>query len=294
MDSRVVLDSMGAEKLLGSGDMLFLWPGTSTLLRGQGTYLSDDEIDSITESVSTGEQNFVHELINIKVEKNDDDEGASDAIRKRDDMYAQAVDVVVSEQRGSVSLLQRHLGIGYGRAARLIDFMEEDGFVGPYNGSKSREVLLTPDRWAQIQAGDSEGSDQEPESEAGSPPAAMTRIEKHRQSKLAANTSVEVVEPESGMEKSADAEPLDDDGDEDLEEEYEDEEYEDEEYEDEEYEEVLEEPEMTYDEDEEEEEEEYDEDEEEEEFEEEEEDEYEEESDDEDGDYDEDEEEYEE
>ena len=66
-DSRVVLDAQGADKLLGMGDMLFLWPGTSTLLRGQGTYLSDAEIDLITEAVSTGEQNFVHELVNIKV-----------------------------------------------------------------------------------------------------------------------------------------------------------------------------------------------------------------------------------
>ena len=69
IDSRVVLDEMGAEKLLGNGDMLFLWPGTSTLLRGQGTYLSDDEINAIVDTVSTGEQNFVNELVNMKVER---------------------------------------------------------------------------------------------------------------------------------------------------------------------------------------------------------------------------------
>src|SRR5690606_26099584 len=73
-DSRVVLDEMGADKLLGNGDMLFLWPGTSTLLRGQGTYLSDDEIERIVDFVSTGEQDFVHELVNIKVK---DAEGAN-------------------------------------------------------------------------------------------------------------------------------------------------------------------------------------------------------------------------
>ncbi|MCP3693496.1 MAG: DNA translocase FtsK, partial [Planctomycetaceae bacterium] len=67
-DSRVVLDEIGAEKLLGNGDMLFLWPGTSTLLRGQGTYLSDDEINAVVDSVSTGEQNFVNELVNLKVQ----------------------------------------------------------------------------------------------------------------------------------------------------------------------------------------------------------------------------------
>ena len=71
-DSRVVLDEMGADKLLGNGDMLFLWPGTSTLLRGQGTYLSDDEINAIVDTVSTGEQNFVNELVNMKVEKPDE------------------------------------------------------------------------------------------------------------------------------------------------------------------------------------------------------------------------------
>ncbi len=223
MDSRVVLDSMGAEKLLGSGDMLFLWPGTSTLLRGQGTYLSDDEIESITEAVSTVEQNFVHELINMKVESNDNDEGANEAIRKRDDMYAQAVDVVVSEQRGSVSLLQRHLGIGYGRAARLIDYMEEDGFVGPYNGSKSREVLLTPDRWAAIQGGDAADEADDTDVESQSSPE-ITRIEKHRRSKLAANASVQVVDSEPATEVDQSEEEddhLDEEGDD--EEEYEDE-----------------------------------------------------------------------
>ena len=152
MDSRVVLDAMGAEKLLGNGDLLFLWPGTSTLLRGQGTYLTDDEIESVTESVSTGEQNFVHELMHIKVQKPEGEEG-SGALPNRDDLYESAVDVVIREGRGSVSLLQRALGIGYGRAARLIDFMEQDGVVGTYNGSKSREVIMTLDQWQEMQSG---------------------------------------------------------------------------------------------------------------------------------------------
>lgn len=154
-DSRVVLDAMGADKLLGNGDMLFLWPGTSTLIRGQGTYVTDEEIDAITASVSTGEQNFVHELVNMKVgQEGSDDPGA--ALKNRDELYEKAIDVVVSEQRGSVSLLQRALGIGYGRAARLIDYMEEDGFVGTYNGSKSREVLLDPETWAAMKRGGAE------------------------------------------------------------------------------------------------------------------------------------------
>ncbi len=151
-DSRVVLDEMGADKLLGNGDMLFLWPGTSTLLRGQGTYLSDEEINQVVECVSTGEQNFVHELVNLKV-TDKGEEGTPGQLRKRDEMYEQAVDVVVREGRGSVSLLQRALGIGYGRAARLIDFMAEDGIVGQYAGSQAREVTITVEQWEQMQAG---------------------------------------------------------------------------------------------------------------------------------------------
>jgi len=153
-DSRVVLDEMGADKLLGNGDMLFLWPGTSTLLRGQGTYLSDEEINQIVACVSTGEQNFVHELVNLKV-TDKGEEGQPTQLRKRDEMYEQAVDVVVREGRGSVSLLQRALGIGYGRAARLIDFMAEDGIVGQYAGSQAREVTITLEQWEQMQAGGS-------------------------------------------------------------------------------------------------------------------------------------------
>ena len=156
MDSRVVLDAQGAEKLLGMGDMLFLWPGTSTLLRGQGTYLSDPEIHSITDVCSTGEQHFVNELVNIKVKEEDDegDDATPKKLENRDPLYKQAISIVVQEQRGSCSLLQRAMGIGYGRAARLIDFMAEDGYVGDYNGSKAREVMLSEEQWSNIQNGD--------------------------------------------------------------------------------------------------------------------------------------------
>ncbi len=153
-DSRVVLDEMGAEKLLGNGDMLFLWPGTSTLVRGQGTFLSDNEIERVVEQCTMVEQNFEHELVNLKV----DQEGEIDAeaIRKRDDLYESAIEVVLREGRGSCSLLQRALGIGYGRAARMIDYMAEDGIVGQHNGSSAREILMTMEEWELIkQSGDS-------------------------------------------------------------------------------------------------------------------------------------------
>jgi S-DNA-T family DNA segregation ATPase FtsK/SpoIIIE len=141
VDSRVVLDEMGADKLLGNGDLLFLWPGTSTLLRGQGAYVSDDEINRVVEVVGTVEPQFSAELVQLQVKRG---EGAEPGqLKNRDDLYEAAVDMVIREGRGSVSLLQRSLGIGYGRAARLIDYMAEDGIVGQYNGSQAREVLIT-------------------------------------------------------------------------------------------------------------------------------------------------------
>jgi DNA segregation ATPase FtsK/SpoIIIE, S-DNA-T family len=142
-DSRVVLDEMGADKLLGNGDMLFLWPGTSTIIRGQGTYLSDDEINGIIGKVATTEPQYIKELVQLKAAEPADGK----SLNSRDELYESAIDLVIREGRGSVSLLQRSLGIGYGRAARLIDFMAEDGFVGPYNGSQAREVLLTVEEW---------------------------------------------------------------------------------------------------------------------------------------------------
>ncbi|HEV7281947.1 MAG TPA: DNA translocase FtsK [Pirellulaceae bacterium] len=151
-DSRVVLDEMGAEKLLGDGDMLFLSPGQSGLQRGQGTYLSDEEIQRIISFVSQGEQRFVEELMNLKVES--DEEGPSNGpitIRKRDELYESAIEIVVRERRGSVSLLQRSLGIGYGRAARLIDFMAEDGIVGAYSGQQARDVMISISDWEKMQ-----------------------------------------------------------------------------------------------------------------------------------------------
>ena len=149
-DSRVVLDEMGADKLLGNGDMLFLWPGTSTLLRGQGTYLSDDEISRVIGAVATEEPQFVKELVQLKTTL---PTGDGKKLSDRDELYEAAIDIVVREGRGSVSLLQRALGIGYGRAARLVDFMAEDGIVGPYNGSQAREILMSLEQWQQMTGG---------------------------------------------------------------------------------------------------------------------------------------------
>ncbi len=208
-DSRVVLDEMGADKLLGNGDMLFLWPGTSTLLRGQGTYLSDEEINKIVDCVSTGEQNFVNELVNMKVTKpGEPGEDRLAAMRKKDDMYESAVDVVIREGRGSVSLLQRALGIGYGRAARLIDFMAEDGIVGQYAGSQAREVIISVADWEAMQAG---ASAEEAKGKGG--PTAISSPAKKRNNKVRLDRD-EREEAEESAEAPFDADEEEADADE--------------------------------------------------------------------------------
>jgi len=153
VDSRTILDSMGAEKLLGQGDMLFMTPGASKFIRAQGAFVSDTDIQKVLDFVTDkAEPAFQRELVQLKV---DDDEGGEVghdgedflALGADDPMYNQAIEIVLEHQRGSVSLLQRRLGIGYGRAARLIDQMAEDGIVGEYKGSQAREVVLTLEQW---------------------------------------------------------------------------------------------------------------------------------------------------
>jgi len=146
-DSRVVLDEMGAERLLGNGDMLYLAPGTSSVTRAQGAFVGDDEINGIIDFFSDQEPQYSTELAQISAASSSSTRGETDDSRKQDDLYEQAIEVVIREGRGSVSLLQRALGIGYGRGARLIDYMAEDGIVGDYNGSQAREVLYSLDEW---------------------------------------------------------------------------------------------------------------------------------------------------
>ncbi len=151
-DSRVVLDEMGADRLLGNGDMLYLAPGTSHLTRAQGTYVGDDEINNVIEFYGDYEPQYSTELARLST-KSADGKVTADGLAQRDEMYEQAIEVVIREGRGSVSLLQRALGIGYGRGARLIDYMAEDGIVGEYNGSQAREVLYTWEQWQTMKAG---------------------------------------------------------------------------------------------------------------------------------------------
>lgn len=153
MDSRVVLDEMGADKLLGKGDMLYMAPETSALQRAQGTYVSDDEVNKVIAFFADQEPEYDEELVKLKAAApsgKGGKGGSSSEPRERDDVYEQAVEVVIREGRGSVSLLQRALGVGYGRGARLIDWMAEDGIVGGYNGSQAREVIMSMDEWDEM------------------------------------------------------------------------------------------------------------------------------------------------
>lgn len=160
-DSRVVLDQMGADKLLGMGDLLYLPPGTSDLVRAQGAYASDLEINRVADYLES-DPCYEAELLQLKTkemrEAEETGESLQERLKTRDKLYEQAIEVVVREGRGSVSLLQRALGIGYGRASRLIDFMAEDGVVGAYNGSNAREVLYSPEQWATMRTQEQEAS----------------------------------------------------------------------------------------------------------------------------------------
>lgn len=142
MDSRIVLDQNGGEVLLGQGDMLFLPPGSHKLLRAQGTFLDDVEVHAVLDDLaSRADPEFHPELIRLKTL------GAEADPTMRDPLFDQAVEIVIAAQRGSVSLLQRRLTIGYSRASRLIEQMAAAGIVGDYKGSQAREVVMTLEEW---------------------------------------------------------------------------------------------------------------------------------------------------
>jgi S-DNA-T family DNA segregation ATPase FtsK/SpoIIIE len=153
-DSRVVLDEMGAEKLLGNGDMLFLKPGTSHMIRAQGTYVADGEVNRVCSFWEQYPVEFSRELMHLQVSGGPGGKERGAALKERDELYEPAIEIVIREGRGSCSLLQRALGIGYGRAARLIDFMAEDGIVGEYKSGSAREVLYTWEEWENLKNGD--------------------------------------------------------------------------------------------------------------------------------------------
>jgi S-DNA-T family DNA segregation ATPase FtsK/SpoIIIE len=215
MDSRIVLDHKGAELLLGQGDMLFMTPHTSELKRAQGTLVTDQEIRRVTKFLrDMASPTFEKSLLTIRPEG--EGEGGMEPA-ERDPLFDEAVRIMIETGRGSVSLLQRRLGVGYSRASRLVDQMGQAGILGDHKGSVAREVLITLEEWEQMKAmeeaaeasGTMFADDAEPEGE-----------------------EVELEDAEEGDEE------YEEEGEEEGDEEEEDEEYEyvdeDEEYEDEE------------------------------------------------------------
>ena len=146
IDSRTILDMIGAEKLLGKGDMLFLPQGTNAPVRIQGTFISEDETKAIVDYVCNQQKAHYDETILM----DDEEKGATTMQNDKDDyeepLYNEIVDFVVETGKASASLLQRRFRLGYNRAARCIDLLEERGIVGPQNGSKPREVLVSKDK----------------------------------------------------------------------------------------------------------------------------------------------------
>jgi len=137
VDSRTILDSMGGEKLLGNGDLLFLPPGTARLIRVHGAFVSDQEVRKVMKFIKQqGQPNYRPEVLEAKK----DVEAAAAADDDYDEMYDQAVAIVTETQQASISMVQRRLRVGYNRAARMIERMERDGVVGPADGAKPREV----------------------------------------------------------------------------------------------------------------------------------------------------------
>ena len=157
IDSRTILDGGGAEKLLGMGDMLYLPLGASKPIRVQGTYVRDEEIGKVIDFIKTDyivnyNEEMISSMENIAAATGSKGgaAAASDGGEQRDEMIHKAIETVVDAGQASTSLLQRKLKLGYARAARIMDEMEEMGIIGPYEGSKPRQVLITKNQWLEM------------------------------------------------------------------------------------------------------------------------------------------------
>ena len=164
LESRIILDNPGAEKLIGMGDMLYAPLGCGKPLRVQGAFVSDEEREQVIDFIKQGTTPEYDDEILRHIEKaaagkdaqeNKDEDGASAALDDNpfsgcDELLPQAVDVILDTKQASVSMLQRRLKLGYSRAARLVDQMEELGIVGPFEGSKPRQLLITREQWQEM------------------------------------------------------------------------------------------------------------------------------------------------
>ncbi|HOO93338.1 MAG TPA: DNA translocase FtsK, partial [Opitutales bacterium] len=145
VDSRTILDGGGADALIGKGDMLFVPPGAHHLVRAQGAFVSDDELNGIVEFLKVNGPPRIAEDIQRQIESDDDgasgSSGEDDGDDAADSMISDAIEVLRTTKRASTSMLQRRLRIGYNRAARIMETLEDRGIVGPDNGSQPREIL---------------------------------------------------------------------------------------------------------------------------------------------------------
>jgi len=145
VDSRTILDAMGADKLLGKGDLLYLPPGSARLIRAQGSLITDQEIQSIVDFIAKQAKPSyeleIHQQLSRPTSSSDDESG----IDEDEEIIQDCIEVIRSEQKASVSLLQRRLRLGYGRAARIMDELENRGIVGPSNGAEPRDILIDLD-----------------------------------------------------------------------------------------------------------------------------------------------------
>ena len=160
IDSRTIIDAAGAEKLLGNGDMLFYPVGIAKPVRVQGCYLSDGEVEKVVDFIKGQQQSAYDDEVMQEIErqaamekkKNGGAAGEGEKESEADEMVPKAIEVVVEAQMASTTLLQRKLKLGYARAARIIENLEERGIIGPYEGSKPRKVLISKQQWYEMNA----------------------------------------------------------------------------------------------------------------------------------------------
>ena len=167
VDSRTILDSSGAEKLLGRGDMLYSPVGSSKPTRIQGCLVQDEEVERIVEFIKSSQlpqeydQSIIDEIERQAVSEKKKSSGSGGGFDDEDEMLPSAIEIAVEAGQISTSLLQRRLKLGYARAARIIDAMEQRGIVGPSEGSKPRQVLISRERWIEMKLGASQRAKEE-------------------------------------------------------------------------------------------------------------------------------------
>jgi len=145
LDSRVILDENGAERLLGQGDMMYRPPGTSRMIRAQGVYVTDEEIRKVVEHASAQSEPAFETSIHQRLQSEDGGEGEEEVSDEDEDLVDKCIEVMRQEKKASTSLFQRRLRLGYTRAARILDILEQRGYVGPGEGAKPREILVDLD-----------------------------------------------------------------------------------------------------------------------------------------------------